>query len=586
MLGFLRRQARLFGWKGTKAPNAPPAGPADSPPSISDTTWTDYATTGGASPSGRSRDPADLEPTAVPRQGDYRPGRTDPAAEYVAGTTQPFYPQILKTLPFYIDPLSRDFGDDLYERMLLDDQVASSYWSLGHQVLGEDVNLHPAVDDRKDPVYPAAKEICEFVRRDLEDLDGRSVELWLVEMWLASALGNRIAEKVYREYESGKDAGRLGLHRLVTKPRRNLAFVVNAYSRLIGLRAAVPGVAPYVVPQQTALDPKGVKNVLPREKFAILSWMPRDNDPRGLSILTPAYPAWWQKQQLREEFGKAAARFGTPFIWGTTPDGAMPAQDLDALGNPTGRPDIEPTDRLLQLLMRLRSGGVAAVPFGTNINVLFASEATKGILDLMEGLNRQIVQAIRLSTRDTMEAQHGSRADSETSQDVTGSLIRTARRWISRMVRQDVVFPTVLYNFGPEVARNLTPKTSISSTEHQDFSQTASAFVSLAGANILLPSMYPQAWQKLGLEPPEDDSELEALKAQKMGGGAPGMPAGGAGAPGSPAPPAPAPGGGGTLADALPDLLGGLGASEEEAPAPAAGGISVEQFPGLFGGGT
>src|SRR5579871_2036028 len=45
--------------------------------------------------------------------------------EYVAGGGWAWYGQVARTLPNSIDDATADFGDDLYERMMFDPQVAS-----------------------------------------------------------------------------------------------------------------------------------------------------------------------------------------------------------------------------------------------------------------------------------------------------------------------------------------------------------------------------------------------------------------------------------------------------------------------------
>ena len=515
----------------------------------------------------------------APPQGQYRPGRIDAALEYVASTQSPWYGQLLRLLPRHIDERTRDFGEDLYERMLLDDQVAASTWAVVHQVVSRKVQFSPAVSRRGEEGYRESRAICEFVERDFGDLKARSLDMWCEEMFHgAVACGNKLAEKVYEPIEAGRDAGRLGLSRLACKPRKNVAYVVNQFSHVVGIRAIMPGVQPYAMPAQLVLDPTTLPNLLPRHKFAVLTWRPKDESPQGSSLLAPAFDPWWEKRQLAEQKLRAFAQFGMPWIWGTTPEGAQAGQQRDELGNPTGGTAEEPTVTLMRLIQQMRAGGAAAFPHGTQLNALLTTGGIDALAAEMERLDGRINRAIRLATRDTAEARHGSRADSETAQDVVGTLIAAAQAYVVYMLTWDLVYWTVLANWGPEVARRYCPKAAIGTVEHQDRASMIGAVASGWSQGILTPSQLVYCHTELlGLPAPEP-GELEALVAQKQGqqgGMAPGMPA--------PAPPGAAPGDG-TVQGALPGLFPEAPAPDAPAPEDQDDGTVQSALPGLFGG--
>ena len=66
---------------------------------------------------------------------------------------------MVRGLPPYIDDLTRDFGDDLYSRMLVDGQVAACITILKAAILEDGIHLSPAIDEETDPQYELAKEI-------------------------------------------------------------------------------------------------------------------------------------------------------------------------------------------------------------------------------------------------------------------------------------------------------------------------------------------------------------------------------------------------------------------------------------------
>ena len=96
--------------------------------------------------------------------------REQAVTESVAAPSWPFWGQYANTLPPWVDDLSRDFGDDIYERMLLDPQVDSCLDVLINGALAEELQITAAVKEGE-PEHDQAAEIADFCRRNLERLD-------------------------------------------------------------------------------------------------------------------------------------------------------------------------------------------------------------------------------------------------------------------------------------------------------------------------------------------------------------------------------------------------------------------------------
>ena len=109
--------------------------------------------------------------------------------------------------------------------------------------------------------------------------------------------------------------------------------------------------------------------------------------------------------------------------------------------------------------------------------------------------------AVLHQTRATMEARHGSKADSETGQDILGTVIRQAKRAVCTMLRRDILKPLVSYNYGPDASRMLTPMISLGSVEQQDWSAYATAVAALAKSGYIAPDQYAALDERLGLPP-------------------------------------------------------------------------------------
>lgn len=469
--------------------------------------------------------------TSVPKPP--RLGQGDPRREYVAGGslywTQDFY----RSLPFYIDDLTQDFGDDIYERMLLDPQVAKCINHLKLAALAQGIHLAPAVDE-EDPRYELAQEITDFCRRNLAGLEipfdpaKTPVPLYwqLWDLMDAIALGNKIAEQVYHVPQRGPDAGKLCLKALKVKPRRAVALVVDSFLNVIGILGLIPGQGATTLCLTSIADPEQVPNLLPRTKFAIFSFRPKDGDPRGTTLLRPAYNPWWLKQQTYPEFLKYLAQFGTPSVWGETASDAQESVATnpetgevlyDELGNPVYQ---RPEEAMLAGLIGFRNGSAMAVRKGAAIHVVEAQGNGEAFHKAFSFFNREIATAVLGQTLATEEAEHQARASSDTHQDTLDMHVGHVKGATATVIRADVLVPLVEYNYGPE-ALDLVPKVLLERTEPQDFAPNATAVAGLEKSGYLHPSQYRELDAKLGLPPRSDEAIEEALEARKRAAAAP-----------------------------------------------------------------
>src|SRR5262245_16073431 len=100
--------------------------------------------------------------------------QTRPAAldqEYVVGGDFWWYRGIgarALALPLSIDDISRDFGDDIYDRMSDDSQVAACDILLRAAVLEDGITLSPAIDDEGKDGYQQAAELVDFCEPQLD----------------------------------------------------------------------------------------------------------------------------------------------------------------------------------------------------------------------------------------------------------------------------------------------------------------------------------------------------------------------------------------------------------------------------------
>lgn len=439
----------------------------------------------------------------------HRPG-ANILKEYVSGEPRLFVSRFVKALPVYIDDITRDFGSDLYDRMTYDAQIYSCVNVLKKSVLSEKGRVVPAIKDQKHPRYQRAKEFADFCEANLEHLD-RPYDAFLFEMLDGMPLGHKVAEQIHEIKVGGKYNGLLMLKTLKVKPRATTAFVVDAYWNVIGLLGLIPGQGAPVLVGHIVADPSHLSNLLPRDKFVIFTFNPANNDPRGRSILRPAYNPWWLKQQAWAMYLEYLTKFSSPSVWGTTPENASVQKPSDGLGNPTGAASQTPEEAMLVQLQNLRAGAAGAFPFGTTVNLLQVAGAGEPFINFITLCDKQISKAILDQTLATEEAEHMARAASDTHQDIFDIGVRHGRNSVGMMTRHDIFRPLCMWNFPDPDVEELIPYYERAAVSQPDWDRYAGAVATLVQSGFIDESQKTALDEKLGLPARENQNQEVAL---------------------------------------------------------------------------
>lgn len=399
-------------------------------------------------------------------------------------------------LPWAIDDITADFGDDLYDRMLFDPQVAADDSLLRASILEDGVMLSPAIDDAEADGYDVAREYVTFCEQQLDQLE-TALDDVLWDMLGCLARGSRVSEITYWPMDRSPLPGRAALRSLTVKPREATAFVVDAYMRTLGLMARQ-------AERQTGMltgaliDPQDPR-VIDREKFAIATFHPINNDPRGTSILRPAYTPWWAKMQTWQEFLKYLAQFATPSIVATLAEKTTTGKDLY-----TGQ-EVGPYVSLQQRLELFQNSSVLVLPTGTLFELAASTGEGRAFLNAFALYDQQISKAITTQTLATGEGEHASRAQAGVHQDALETIIRQAKRSICRMLRRDVLSNLLRYNYGDEAAR-LTPYVSLGEVEPQDLPELLTAITRAYDVGFIDDSQRAVIHRRLRLPPPDPNA--------------------------------------------------------------------------------
>lgn len=457
-------------------------------------------------------------------------GPADLQREYVTGASGiTWYGQFGRALPWEIDDVQQAFGLTLYSRMARDPVIAACLTVLKASILEDGLTLAPAVDDEADPSYPAAVAL----RDEAEAMLDRLVEPFPDVLWAlldALAYGHKVAELVWqvRPPCTTPPAGvrilprgdLLALHAIKVKPVRTTVFVVDGYANVLGLLAQELNL-PSPVLTGWLIDPhQAPPNLIPREKFAILTFRPQDSDPRGHSILRAAYAPWWLKEQLLPEVKRWGAQFAVPSVWATTPEKSQQVPQLDASGQPLldafgNQLLVSPEQNLLAALQNLRNGSAAALPFGTELHPLAVSGSGDALLRILAWCDQQMREAITTQKLATAEGEHMARAAAQVHQDVLATIVKEAKQSLVRMVQRDILAPWLRYNV-PGNPQHLLPKPQLGGSEAEDWSKNATAVAALQTAGYLHASQLAATDKLLNLpvrDLTQDVSEDEDLAA-------------------------------------------------------------------------
>lgn len=439
--------------------------------------------------------------------------KAKPGSEYISSHPRDISQGMVRALPKYIDLATQHFGVDLYEQMMLDPQVSSAVDILRMSALYNKFRLSvhhnvPSEDQE------AAQTIVDFCQYNLDNL-ATPFEQVLYALSQGVYLGSKVAEMVYRVDVVDEQVGpQLFLDDIRPKPANATLFVVDDKNNLLGLLSTVNRL--YAEGTFLPLDSDGqIEGLIPRSKFVIYINDPHDNDPRGTSVLRAVYTEWWMKVQLKPEYLQFLATMAVPSIKGELPENAQRIQELDALGNPTGN-FIDPAVQMQQALDAVRNGGTIVYPNTASVDLLQNGAINDGnvFVSAFDMFDRHITKGVTKQTLATEQGVHMARAASVTHQDVLAMPVARITTNMSNTIRNDILKPLVLYNFGEDAARRLVPEVQSGQVDQQDFGVAAAGFAQLQTAGLIEPEQRQHVWEALGM-PPVDQDVLAARAAEE-----------------------------------------------------------------------
>jgi len=436
--------------------------------------------------------------------------RAQPTQEYVSAGGNLALANYAKALPQAIDDLSAELGSSIYQQMMLDPQVSSMINVLRSSVLEDGMLFAPAVTAEDDPKHKAAVTMAEWVTKVFKRIKP-SLDEVLWDLCSAFALGNRVAELIW-EVAPDPDTGRpaLLLKAIKTKPAESTGFVVDSYNNLLGLLAVEVGRAFPVQQNLYVTDLDKIPNLLPREKFVVLTFRSENDDPRGTTPLRQAYDAWWLAKQARALHLSFLAQAAGPSVIGFTPEGAE-SLTVDTNGDPLPINSIvSPEMAMATQLATIKSGTALSFPHGSVVQPLILSGGAGSVFELFDDRQeKRITKAILNQLLATEEGKHQTRAASGTHKDILDTIVRQIRRVVEGVITDQVVRLLVLWNFGEDALED-APVPTLGRTEQHDMVGMSAAIAALESSGYLGESQKPGIDNLLGLPVRDEEADAEA----------------------------------------------------------------------------
>jgi hypothetical protein len=416
-----------------------------------------------------------------------------------------------RRLPQVSDDVATHVQCNTYDLMACDSEVAAALFLIVTFVFADGLQSAPAVSE-KDPRYALAVDIRDHLERTTCGLQRPLKDT--LEMIVKEALiqGNKIAEKVYDIPTVGPDAYKLVLKQLKVKPKGATAFVVDEFYNLIGLAPTNRGIS---------LDIKENSTVIRPEKFVIATYRMKDEDPRGTSILRAAVKPWNVKHLVWPEFITYLMRCAVPGLVGKLSENAKDKIERDSQGNETR---VSAIDELLSQLVNFKNSTAIALDSGYELEAL--EIVGKGeIWDFAFNsiINKEIRKAILLQDLATADSTHQTKGSTDSQMGIVEMLVWSIKTWAAEIVYSQIYKPQVAYNWGDEIAAELTPKPALGDYERREWFQDADAVTTLCTATVtdengnsrplLTYSQIQSLLTQIGLPAPSEE-EVAAMRAK------------------------------------------------------------------------
>lgn len=449
----------------------------------------------------------------------------DPTLDYFTGGYLSGFFNSNGVLPLASDTLSQELGYEVYEDMMCDAKVSKCVNVIKSGVTGDGIELVTPLADTN-PDYKISRIIEDFCSYNLKNLQ-RPLREIVWELLDAVIYGHKIAEITYKIAPYNNKQHML-LGSIKPKPFGATNFIVDPYFNLLGISAS--NILGGKISGKVGLNKHNFElrdgysfvkldkeyiRFINRNKFLLLTVNSQNNDPRGRSILRPAYTPWNIKNKVHCEYVRYLVTSASPLLVGFTPE--SDAQKDDIVMGPDG-PVKDANGKIVRInsvqsyrdaLLQAKNSGVLAAKGGSKIQSIGGDGAGIAFYKAIEVYDEQIEMAILLQTLATSESRFQSRSASEVHFSTLEQAINHYKLLVADAITEDVLKPLIIYNFGKEYVKYV-PKVSFGDTQRRDFATDAAAYAQLWQVGFMDEDQKRHADVNLGL--PVRDSQSNKIR--------------------------------------------------------------------------
>lgn len=415
-------------------------------------------------------------------------------------------------LPASADDLTAAQGLHVYKRMESESAIASSDFILRALTLECGWKTGTAVEEPQDKKsrkredvqarkdYEQAEKIRLYIQRMLDRLETPFEDILYtsLEAWLD---GHKLFEKV-RVIITDDDGSRIAaVIDIKPKPRTGYQFAVTRNMDVVGVVPTRNGGALFWdFPNKATADEKD--KLVPPEDVIVVTSRGVDGDPRGQAAKRAAYDPWLRKQEAKPQQVKHATLFGS-----VRQSIEIPlSESIDKVPNELtiDGQKIGIVDYMMKSVMpALISSGIVTLPQGWTLKTHNPAGEGEVFERIFDRCDREMIQAILTVTRATTEAQHGSKADSQTAEGMLAGLVNWLRQLLCAAFEKWLFKPEVALQFGEEAARKFTPKLLMEVTDEEDIPGLLMAVARSYEAGTTTPEQLPY-WDRVLGQPERD----------------------------------------------------------------------------------
>jgi phage gp29-like protein len=365
-------------------------------------------------------------------------------------------------------------GGDLYRQMELfeeieekDTHLMSVMGTRKNAVLGAEYEVLPWSDDAAD------KEVAAFVSDaifSLEDFDDTLLTL-------LDAIGKGFAvSEIMWEIRGGKALP------MELKWRHQKKFCYDDFERLRVLTDANPWPG----------------ELLPDNKFIVHRYSARSGYKSRAGIYRTCVWMYLFKNYTLKDWVAFAEVYGMPI----------------RLGKYEPSASKEEQDKLTEAVARIGTDAAGIISKSTEIQFIEAAKADGKVFEaLAKFCNAEISKAVLGQTQTSEIAASGSLASAKVHEEVRQDILDADARALAKTIRQGLIRPLVLFNFGEDAARRL-PSIKFSTEKAEDQEKTAKVYMALSSMG--LPITTAHLYEKFGVPSPEAGDELLQRPAGPM----------------------------------------------------------------------